>query len=320
LGIEVPTRLFLRGDSLVKAEKHQGYNPWCFIVVIAFFLVSPTVLNISIAGDSPPNVSLLVSDSIRPYVEAVDGFREVYPGDSQVVYFKEGKTQINSPQDLWVAVGPQAMRELWTHNKIPRKIYMMVLHPQDLLGAEASACGIALDISPIYQARILKQTFPKVKTLGILYNPKFNQQQIDDIRKAADLYELSVLELRVESKKQIPKVLNNAWKKMDVLWLIPDRTVISEAIIEYLSKECLLKRVALLGFNRFFLQSGAAMAFVIDYMEVGRRAAQTAQSFSARGLCWPRSLALQFQLNEKVLGHLGWAIPNPLPPDVELKK
>lgn len=41
---------------------------------------------------------------------------------------------------------------------------------------------------------------------------------------------------------------------MDALWLIPDRTVISESIVKYVIKEAFLRKVPVIGYNRFFMK------------------------------------------------------------------
>jgi putative ABC transport system substrate-binding protein len=290
------------------------------MIIFVIFFVHLIVLQTSSAKDNKLNITIVVSESIRPYLDAVDGFREALPGEYRVIYLKKGqKIQTELPQDLWVAVGPQAMRELWRYPKITNKIYMMVLHPGDVIDPKASPCGLPLDLPSSFQIRILHQTLPEARQIGILFDPRYNQDWVDKAQEVTRSHGISLIQLKVQSKKEIPKVLEKSWDDLDILWLIPDRTVISETIIRYLSKESLLQGVVLLGYNRFFLDSGAAMAFVIDYEKLGQKAAQLVQSFIKERFCWSTLPPARLKLNNRVLNHLGWKIPKPLPHHVELK-
>lgn len=166
---------------------------------------------------------------------------------------------------------------------------------------------------------MLNQAFPKIQRIGVLFDPRFNQSLVNEAREAASSVGIALVDLKVESQKDIPKVLKSHWSKLDALWLIPDRTVINETIIRYLSKESLLHNVALLGYNQFFLESGAAMAFVIDYRELGRKTAHLAQSFIKENFCWSMLPPSRLWVKSRVLEHLGWSVPDPPLSFVELK-
>jgi len=285
--------------------------------MILLFFVFPAPLR----GSPPlPHIALLVSESIRPYHEAVDGFREAFEADYRVTYLKSGDPVPRGEQpDLWVAVGPQAMKEVWDISDSARKMYMMVLHPRKVVDAPDPPCGVPLNLPFSFQLRVFQQAFPQAKSIGILYDPGFNQGWVLEAREAAAARGLTVRELRVRTKKEIPSVLKDSWDRLDVLWLIPDRTVISETIIRYLSKESLLHGTALVGYNQFFLESGAAMAFVIDYKELGRSAARLAGTLVREDFCWSSMPPARLKLNTRALEHLGWRTSQPLSPYVELE-
>ena len=102
----------------------------CLILVLAIllthFFMSGTL---KAEEEKVLAITIVVSEPIRPYMEAVDGFREVLEANYRVIHLKDEGISPAPAQDLWVAVGPQAMRELWQKSEISSKIYMMVLHP-----------------------------------------------------------------------------------------------------------------------------------------------------------------------------------------------
>lgn len=315
----MPSDLALRGDVLKEARRRSGKHPWRLIMVFMILAGGLFVTEGARADDKEPAVTIVVSEPIRPYLEAVDGFRETLKANYRVVYLKDGKLSPDLLQSLWVAVGPQAMKEVWQQTGISRKIYMMVLHPDQVVNSKIAPCGVPLDLSFSFQIQVLIQTFPKIRNVGVLFDPRYNRNFMDQAHQVAESLGITLIELGVGSQKEIPGVLRPVWSKLDILWLIPDRTIISEAIIRYLSKESLLHNVALMGYNRFFLESGAAMAFVIDYEELGKRAAQLAESFLREGFCWSMLPPAHLHLKERVLEHLGWEIPDPLPSLVEVE-
>jgi putative ABC transport system substrate-binding protein len=252
-------------------------------------------------------------------MDAVDGFRNQLEGNFDVVYLEDQKLRTDDPQDLWVAVGPQAMEELWKSPDLKRKFYMMVLHPKKVVDPDQSLCGIPLDLSFSFQMNLITRTFPQIRRVGILYDPRFNRRSIAEARKAASIYNLELMELQVSHRKEIPDVLKTAWDRIDLLWVIPDRTVISETIIRYLIKESLLHGSGLVGYNKFFLESGATMAFVIDYKELGRKAGQMAEVYVREDLCWSAQPPVRLKINGRAVKHLGWKISESLPYYVELE-
>ena len=100
-------------------------------------------------------------------------------------------------------------------------------------------------------------------------------------------------------------MLKDHWGDVDALWLIPDRTVISESIIKYVIKESLFKVVPVIGYNRFFYESGAALAFVFNYEELGRQCAVEALKALSGGGCGKTTPFFHVWINTRVLKKLG---------------
>ena len=91
---------------------------------------------------------------------------------------------------------------------------------------------------------------------------------------------------------------------MDALWLIPDRTVISESIVKYVIKEAFLRKIPVIGYNRFFYETGAALAFVFDYKELGQQCAKKALSILSGKNCLSTPPLFHVWVNAGVAGSL----------------
>lgn len=234
-----------------------------------------------------PAVAVLISKNIRPYVEAAEGLSSTVREGSAAriqTFFLEGHTgkgRTDLAQQLGregfevlAAVGPDAATLIW--KELPEvkagRLYCMVLNPEDVVPAAAGACGISLNIPVERQLRIIAQGLPDAARLGILYDPAHNAQFLREILDVSGSGPPAVVPLGVTSRKEIPALLTRSWEAVDALWLIPDRTVVSESVVQYIIKEGLIRGVPVIGYNRFFYESGAALALVFDYGELGAQA------------------------------------------------
>ena len=279
-----------------------------------------------------PKVAILVSRDIRPYVEAVEGMSTVLSeaAGAKVQMFSlekfKGKSQDVLTQnlsgekfDLFIAVGPEAVR--WISEKpAPEKtawLYSMVLTPPTIPGQAETLCGISLEIPAKKQLEIIGQGLKTIKRLGLLYDPRYNSEFFMKATAEVSALDLRIVPLKVSSKKDIPIVLKQNWENIDALWLIPDQTVISESIVQYIIKEAIFKKIPAIGYNRFFYESGAALAFVFDYEELGRQTGSMAAN-ALRGKACEKEIPLfRAWLNLRVIDKLGIGVPEKKSPPME---
>jgi putative ABC transport system substrate-binding protein len=156
-----------------------------------------------------------------------------------------------------------------------------------------------------------------VKRLGLLYDPRYNSEFFTKVVAEAPSLEVKIVPLKVSSKKDIPGVLKQQWDNIDALWLIPDQTVISESIVQYIIKEALFKKTPVIGYNRFFYESGAAFAFVFDYEELGKQTGRLAAGILTGKACEKEPPVFHGWLNLRVIDKLGISIPERKFPPIE---
>lgn len=275
------------------------------------------------------DIALFVSKNIRPYIEAADSIRSRFDQalDADVQVFMLDRYADKAKSDLAdrlvaegniglvVAVGPEAAAFVWktfTDERI-LKIYSIILNPQKVIDFKASVQGISLNIPPFHQLKMMQQGFPSVKRIGIFYDPANNAGFFNEAVVAASTLGLQIVSLSVSSKKQIPKRLQQCWQAVDCIWLIPDRTVISESIALHIIKQAVLNKVPVVGYNQFFYESGAAMAFVFDYKALGRQTADLAiDMLRHKDVVNNRVPVFQTWLNKAVLEKLEIVFSKPL--------
>lgn len=291
---------------------------------------------VSPRDQEPPRVAVVVSRPLRPYVEAAEGAAAVLADSaSAAARVQSFALEKLSPKgrealardlsrerfDLLVAVGPEAVR--FVADEIPAAarppwLYCLVLSPQSLSPRAEGACGVALDIPARRQLEAISQGLPSARRPGLLFDPRYNADFFQRAAAEAAAFGLSVVPLRVSAKREIPAALRAAFEAADALWLVPDQTVISESLVPYVVKEALLRKVPVVGFNRFFYDSGAALAFVFDYEELGRQAGRLAADFLRTGACQKAPPSFRAWLNRRVLEKLGLPLPERRPAFMEV--
>jgi putative ABC transport system substrate-binding protein len=274
-------------------------------------------------------VVVFSSKNIRPYVEAVDGLRErlAETVDAQVEVvqldrFAENERSglmerfsLEDQADLVAAIGPEAAAFVWETfpDASVAKVYAVILNPEKVIPGSRSAIGISLNIPAADQLRAIRQGLgPSVRRIGIFFDPALNSDFFAAAGAAAMEMDADLVPMAVTSRKDIPFLLEECWDSVDCIWLIPDQTVISESISQYIIKQSVLKNVPVVGYNRFFYDSGAAMAFVFDYEALGRQSADLITDVLRQAASAPRNPAFNVWLNAAVLKKMGIETSQPL--------
>ncbi|MDY0269053.1 ABC transporter substrate-binding protein [Trichloromonas sp.] len=261
-------------------------------------------------------VAILLSREIAPYIEMVEGLEEGLPGlhlqrffldERGIPYSLAGQSPFLEPRSFaaMVAVGPESLRYLAPRSRSTPLIYGMVLNPEAIFsGSPAARCGVDLNLPIAAQIKALRQELPNLKSLGVLFDPANNQDWFDQAVPLAEAQGLNLLALPV-SRKSGGLDIPTGQKRPDAILFIPDRTIISRAFIQHVIKEAALRRIPVVGFNSFFLDSGAALAFVIDYRQVGRQVASQVTALLSGGGCRIESPEFSVQRNPQVWRSLG---------------
>ena len=260
----------------------KKHNRILLIVAVALFTLS--VIPITALSSE---IIIITSSDIIPYQKAIEGFKGRLPQDAFQEYSinedikSQGQSVVERALkrggDIILAVGPQATYLIGNHSSSVPKVFTMVLNPEKLLNKNNIFPGVSLNLPIALQLEMMKLGFPGRKRIGAFYNQKLNQKTIDDTTGKALNKDLFIVGLPIASQKEIPEILNSPQFNIDILWIIPDRTVGSEKILKYLIKNMLLKNIPVVGFNDWFTENGAILSFSLDYQQIGRKTAELAQ-------------------------------------------
>jgi len=237
---------------------------------------------------SSSEIIIIKSSDIIPYQKAVEGFKKNFPQGTYREYVIDEDVQdkgklvlknaVERGGDLIVAVGPEAAYLAGTTAISIPMIFTMVSNPEKLFPeGDAVHRGVSLNLPISLQLEQIKSTFVGRKKIGVFYTPEHNQKTLASIMLQATALGLSVAGMPINSQKGIPEFLESPMSGIDVLLLIPDRTIGSEKILKYLIKSMLLKKIPVVGFNEWFAENGAILSFSLDYEEIGKQTAEYAR-------------------------------------------
>ena len=263
--------------------------------------------------------AVVVSKKIKPYIQVADGIRTALAGKvaGVDVFFLSSQKNTDAPvnteifsqlregqYDLVTAVGPEAAALVWSVDTPFKKLYAAILDPMALLQLPSTACGVSLRIPVDAQLERIAQTFPTLKRIGLIFDPRNNQWFFDQAVSIARDYGLEILALPVSSKHKIAGVLKEH-SDMDAVWMIPDQTVISEKIIHYVIKQGLFNRMGVIGYNSFFTRSGAFFSFELEYDLLGEQAGEAINAYLETGVCGQNSPVFNTIVNQKIADKIG---------------
>lgn len=282
------------------------------------------------------SIAVIVSRQIRPFIEVSQGVLDEVdkiPGVAADTYDLDRVRQtsgedvpgkwLDKDYSVFLAIGPEAAQYLWK-TPLPLdavRIYAAVLNPEkNIKGLDSAHCGVSLNIPVQEQVRMIRTGLPGVERIGMIYDPRYNEAFYEAARQAAASMGMRIAPLRVNDRKSIPEVLESSLDAIDCLWMIPDATVISETIIHYVIKTCLLNEKSVIGYNRFFYESGAGLSFVFDYYRLGRQAGQMAAAVLREKACERRAPDFEVWLNRRIYEQLELELPEHPPARIKVRK
>jgi putative tryptophan/tyrosine transport system substrate-binding protein len=317
-------------------QAHTVYGrPRPFSVLASWVLVIVLTAGCWLGGtpsaqaETPSRIAVVVSEPIKPYLDAVSSFQEVMKkrGGELSVFVMEGegseapdrlKKELASGNfGIGVSVGPQATEFLWAE-EVPgefSRIFGMVLNPEEIIG---HGCGVPMNIPVLQQVHAVQDLLPSFNRIGILYDPRYNAQFVQEATAACAETHVKIIPVTVQARDEIRGVLERTWNGIDALWLIPDFTVISESVVRYVIKEGLANKKPVIGYNRFFFHSGAALSFILDYGRIGEQMAFLCREVQEGRACISPPPPFEVWLNSRALQILDIKAPAKAVPDVKV--
>lgn len=254
-----------------------------------------------VAWAGEPRVSAVLSSEIRPYMQAMEGLRSSFPFYLPIVSMANPELaarilQTNDYERL-VVVGSNAARLALQNVSDKKKIVvLMVLDIRENFGE--GLCGVDMRVPLEEELRGISEQLGVNLRIAALFSTEENAIRVREAEKAAKKLGVRLTAWRVTERSDALNRLNTDAGSVDCLLFLPDPIFDSETFIAHLVKTALLNGVAPVGYNRFFLETGAVLSFNLDYAGIGR---QGAAFLNDMGMCGILAPAFQLEINEKSL-------------------
>lgn len=240
---------------------------------------------IDLEGLKAEEISVLLSQDISIYREALEGINKIKPGEITIYHLKgdpnEAKRVISQvrrhPGDLVISIGLLASQVARENIRSTPLLFCMVYYPERYSFFSQNMTGIRLEFSPTENFSEIKRLFPGVRKIGVLYDPKKTGKIIAESREAARNMGLSLTEMRLGSEKDLPARLNALQGNVDLLWLIPDSTVVSPQSIDKILLTSFKFKIPVMTFSDEFVEMGALASLTPDFEATGQEIGRLAE-------------------------------------------
>ena len=226
-------------------------------------------------------IMVFQSLSIKPYEEALEGFRSVCERKHQRIVLSESKDrsvlkEVRRYQpSLILAIGREALLKTKGIKTIPI-VYLMVLNPGAILSGEENITGVSMSVPPDKQLDALLHAVPKIRSIGLLYDPDRTGYLVREARSAAIKRGLALLTREIRASGDDPSLIMGMKKQIDAFWMLPDITVMTPETVEFLLLFSMENNIPLLAFSEKYLELGAFMSTGIEASDMGVQAGEIA--------------------------------------------
>jgi putative tryptophan/tyrosine transport system substrate-binding protein len=270
-------------------------------------------------------VAVLLSAKITEYEDALRGFKEVTPHQIVAMYDMDGdvdrgrkylaEIETKVKPDLIFAVGSWALQVVVSRATSVPVIYAMVLNPTSIVGTDGkNITGASMNVPVEQPIRLLKQLGSQIKRIGVIYNRARTGSLVRRAQVVAREEGLELVTREISSAKEVVGALESFQDGIDALWIVPDETVLSQAVVQQMLLFSYRRKVPVLGLSDRHAQMGALFALSFASGEdIGRQAGELAEAIlggrAAADVPYTNARKLYLIVNLKAAQKLGLEIP-----------
>jgi putative ABC transport system substrate-binding protein len=257
------------------------------IVVKRIFPLIALLLLFRVPSVTAGGLMVVQSLQIKPYNEALRGFKSACTGTTRVVASAEQseaniveKVRRHRP-DLILAIGLDALAKVKNIRDVPI-VYLMVMNPQSLVQDTGNIAGVSMNIQPERQLSIVRQVLPHARKIGLPFDPDKSGAFVRKLQAAAQASGIELVTRKVHNARETAAALDDFERgKIDALWLPPDTTVINPGTVDLLILTALENRIPVYTFSDKYVEKGALFCLEVDAAEAGRQAGELANRILA---------------------------------------
>lgn len=233
----------------------------------------------ALAGEvSAGGIVVLKSDELSSYNQAREGVIAALPRTAELVEYtisehvsearRIGQAVRVARPDVVIAIGLRAAIAAKLEIPDSPTIFCLVLFPEQYGLPTANMIGVSMQVSADEQVRHIRSIAPAAKRIGLVHSDATSVRFLADAKRQAKMGGLNLFTVGVSSAGQVPAAVKNL-PTVDLLWIIPDPTVVTGESMEFLLAYSFESRMPLFAFSPALVQHGAVAATYLDPQEVG---------------------------------------------------
>ena len=228
------------------------------------------------------DVVVMKSADIKPYNEAIEGFRSSFDDDvTEIVISGADPNKIlrevhGSGAAAVFAVGMDAFNFAKSVRDIP-VIYAMVPGAQFLNPGTKPLSGVCMYIPPDRYIGAMLDVFQGTKRIGVIYDPRKSEAYIREALQSTQDRGVELVLRKASKPAEIPALIDSMKDSIDVFWMIPDTTVINPETVNYLFLFSFRNKVPVFTFSRKYVEMGSAAGLYTSPFDMGVQAGEIAR-------------------------------------------
>lgn len=225
---------------------------------------------------------VIKSHNIEPINQALAGFIEACPNHITEYTLggnRRGETEIidriiAARPRLVLAIGALAAKTAKERLQDIPIVFLMVPNPRKFALEGENIGGISLDIPIERQFAQYKSIVPTLKTIGVVYDPEKTGEIIKEASSVVEKLGLHLLTSPATSQKGVPAALRSILGKIDMLWMVPDDTVVTPESFKFFLLTAFENNLPFMAVSDIFVEAGALASLSPDYTAMGHQACQ----------------------------------------------
>lgn len=257
-----------------------GRTPLSAATALLAFLFAFAALPASAQG-----VFIIKDSDIQPYRDAVSGFKSACGCAARELEAKGGLAEelAAAHPDAVVAIGTRAFRSIRGATGAAPVISLMVMPSELSAAASDNVSAVSMNVSPEAYLAAISGLLPGVKRIGVLSDPAYTGAYVKEASAAAQKTGLTLIVKTVRDPRQAPALLNELRGAIDVLWMLPDPSVVNPETLDYLMLFSFQNDIPVFSFAKKHVERGAVAALAIDPFDMGVQAGELAGSLLRGG-------------------------------------
>ena len=268
------------------------------------------------------DIAIVMGTDYSVYQQAVEGFKakinysiKEYDMHNNTEEGKKIAQEIKKENPkLIFTIGNKATQAIKSEIENTPIVYALVINPYQYGLSGENICGVSWEVPPLKEFEVLKQIAPKVKKIGVIYNPENYKNLIDEAQNAATQLGFQLIAKPAKSLAEVNETIGELIPQIEAFWMTTDPLVANSEIFRKLIFDTLLNGIILFSPAENFVEDGAVFSISARFKETGAQAAEIANRVlegksTCKDIGIERPKELDLFINKKIINQLGISLP-----------